>query len=240
MGTTPLSLFNTPVDNSTGEVAVFSTSVSKFDNQFNGTVSVAITGSTVLATSAFLESGWIRLTGTPGSTFSLSISTNPQSFTIRNETDGVVTLKRSTGSAELSTGRTGGFYSDGTDIFARWGAINLGSPYHLAIWAIGVTTASEKILFHTPVQDFTMPVNLTNSVMEAEVAATALTTFIIQKNGASVGTFQFAIAATSATFTFAAETVWSADDKDSFEIIGPVSPDATLADIHGTFAGVVS
>jgi hypothetical protein len=82
-----------------------------------------------------------------------------------------------------------------------------------------------------------MPVSLTNSSIQAETAANATTTFDIKKNGSSVGSFQFAGAATVATFTFSTETKWSASAKDSFEVIAPTTPDTTLADIHGTILG---
>jgi hypothetical protein len=76
---------------------------------------------------------------------------------------------------------------------------------------------------------------LSGSVGKATVAATAQTDFDILKNGASVGTMRFAIAATDATFIAASPITFAAGDV--IRVNAPVTPDATLANVHFTLKG---
>lgn len=98
----------------------------------------------------------------------------------------------------------------------------------------GLPSASQVLLTFFAVVNFRLPQNLTGSYAKATVAATALSTFTIKKNGASVGTFQFAAAATVATFTFAANVDFTTTTPDELTVEAPASPDATLANV--TFA----
>ncbi len=61
------------------------------------------------------------------------------------------------------------------------------------------------------------------------VAATASTTFTLKKNGASIGTANFAAAATTATFTVAADANFVSGDI--LTVTAPGSQDTTLADL---------
>lgn len=96
--------------------------------------------------------------------------------------------------------------------------------------------ASNAILMKVkPARTLTLPINLTLSNADAEVAAAASTTFTININGAPVGSINFAITATTGTFTFAsAQTLIGGTDK--LTIVAPASPDADLADISITLA----
>jgi hypothetical protein len=100
----------------------------------------------------------------------------------------------------------------------------------------GVTTAS-LVLIHLP-----MPVAVTfaaafaGSYGVATTAATAQTDFDIKKNGTSVGTLRFAAAATTATFIAASPVSFAAGDV--LKLVGPATPDATLATLGLTLKGV--
>lgn len=100
----------------------------------------------------------------------------------------------------------------------------------------GVTTAS-LVLIHLP-----MPVAVTFSAAfagsygVATTAATAQTDFDIKKNGTSVGTLRFAAAATTATFIAASPVSFAAGDV--LKLVGPATPDATLATLGLTLKGV--
>ena len=101
---------------------------------------------------------------------------------------------------------------------------------------VGSTPASSQISGQfIAVRDISFPVNLTGSAGVASTAATASTDFDIQKNGGSIGTMNFDISATVATFTFASPVAFTAGDI--LKVIAPGSPDATLADISMTFKG---
>src|SRR5215469_6787311 len=79
------------------------------------------------------------------------------------------------------------------------------------------------------------PAGLTGSQGTAGVAATATTTYSIKKNGANVGTMVFGGGATTATFTMAAATTFTAGDI--LTLVAPASPDATLANLAWTLVG---
>jgi hypothetical protein len=91
----------------------------------------------------------------------------------------------------------------------------------------------QSYVFAAPV---TLPVGLSGSRGTASTAATATTTFNIQKNGASVGTMVFAPSAAAATFTMNPATLFNAGDV--LTVIAPATPDATLANLAWTITGI--
>ncbi len=109
------------------------------------------------------------------------------------------------------------------------------APYDIGVFFDGVPGDGEDILKFVCVRDFFLLQNLPNSRAVAGVAATAITTFDLQRNGASIGSIQWAAAATTATFTLAANENFSAGDVLS--IVGPTPADATLEDISITLVG---
>lgn len=89
-------------------------------------------------------------------------------------------------------------------------------------------------------RNVTLPISLTGSIADARVAATAATTLTMKKTlsgggTSTIGTINWALGATAATFTFAAGVTFAAGDL--FTIENQVSADATLADISMTIAG---
>jgi hypothetical protein len=101
----------------------------------------------------------------------------------------------------------------------------------------GRPTASlvlQRYVFATTV---TFPSGLGGSQGTAGTAASAITMFAVQKNGASVGSMVFAAAATTATFTMASATTFNAGDV--LTLVAPATPDATLANLAWTFMGVM-
>jgi len=100
----------------------------------------------------------------------------------------------------------------------------------------GVTTAS-LVLIHLPIPvAVTFAAAFAGSYGVATTAATAQTDFDIQKNGSSVGTLRFAAGATSATFIAASPVSFAAGDV--LKLVGPATPDATLATLGLTLKGV--
>ena len=91
----------------------------------------------------------------------------------------------------------------------------------------------QSYVFAAPV---TLPVGLSGSRGTASTAATATTTFNIQKNGANVGTMVFAPSAAAATFTMNPATLFNAGDV--LTVIAPSTPDATLANLAWTITGI--
>jgi hypothetical protein len=112
---------------------------------------------------------------------------------------------------------------------------NNNQPFDMAVFYPGVPTASAIVLLAPFVRSVSFPSALSGSVGKATVAATAQTDFDILKNGASVGTMRFAIAATDATFIAASPITFAAGDV--IRVNAPVTPDATLANVHFTLKG---
>jgi hypothetical protein len=79
---------------------------------------------------------------------------------------------------------------------------------------------------------------LPNSHAGAQVAATAATVFTIYKGVTSIGTINFAIGATTATFTFTTLTTFAAGDL--LTIQAPATPDATLAGFYFNLASTLT
>jgi hypothetical protein len=100
--------------------------------------------------------------------------------------------------------------------------------------APGASQVIERYIFATPVA---FPAGLTGSYGTAGAAATAAASFAVAKNGTGVGTMDFAIGATSATFTMTTATSFAGGDV--LTITAPVLPDATLANLAWTLTGTL-
>ncbi len=84
---------------------------------------------------------------------------------------------------------------------------------------------------------FTLPAGATNSLFKAGTAATAASTFYIQKSGVNVGTATFAAGSTVAPFTLAAPVAFALADVCT--LVAPAAQDATLADLVYNLQGVL-
>ena len=100
----------------------------------------------------------------------------------------------------------------------------------------GVPANDEIVSRFVATRAFRLPSGLSGSASHARTAATAETIFDIQVNAVSKGSMTFAIAATTATFSFASDVDLVSGDR--LEIVGPAGADATLADIATTLAGI--
>lgn len=117
----------------------------------------------------------------------------------------------------------------------KWIAIAGAYPYDLGGTLSGSPTASMVIMRYPMPRPVTFPSGLTNSQGRAGTAATASTTFNIQKNGTNVGTMVFAASATTATFTMASSTSFATGDV--LTVVAPATPDTTLASLGWSLSG---
>jgi hypothetical protein len=101
----------------------------------------------------------------------------------------------------------------------------------------GTPGASEVLLRAVVARRTRFAAALAGSAGFAGTAATATTDLDVRRNGTSIGTVRFAAAASTATFIAAAATVF--DPGDRLEVVAPVTPDATLANILVTLAGAM-
>jgi hypothetical protein len=99
----------------------------------------------------------------------------------------------------------------------------------------GTPTANLVLQRHVFATAVSFASGLPGSQGRAGVAATASTSFAIQRNGMSVGAMVFAPSATTATFSLGSATVFNAGDV--LTVVAPPTADATLANLAWTFLG---
>jgi hypothetical protein len=110
-----------------------------------------------------------------------------------------------------------------------------GLPYDIAFAIIDIPAADAIVLNHVFVRDVTMADDFAGSQAVAQIAATASTVFDVLRNGASIGSITFAIAATLGTFVTAGAGAEVFAPGDVLTVVAPSTPDDTLADIAVTF-----
>jgi hypothetical protein len=107
--------------------------------------------------------------------------------------------------------------------------------YDLSTFATGKPAASEVLLdFACPIA-FTLPIGFAGSVALAGTAPAAAVTFSVTKNGTQIGTINFALGATTATFTAASAVSFVVGDR--IKLIAPATQDSALSDLTFTLAG---
>jgi hypothetical protein len=108
------------------------------------------------------------------------------------------------------------------------------APYDLASYYEGVPGDSAVLFKFEIIRDCFLLSGLPISRVTAGVAATGAVSLDIRKNGANIGTIDFAAAGTVATFTFATSTNFNAGDD--IEVVNAATADGTLADLAITLA----
>ncbi len=116
------------------------------------------------------------------------------------------------------------------ELAAREGVVLISGVFY------GAPASGDPILGHLQASyALTLPAGLTGSRIECGTAPTGTRTYSIKVDGVEVGTATIAAAATTGTFTFASPVVL--DPGERLEVISPVAPDATLADVFVTIVG---
>lgn len=113
------------------------------------------------------------------------------------------------------------------------------TPYDIGGLIDGVPAGSAIVLNHVAVRTITMADEFAGSRATAQIAATALTTFSIRRNGIAIGSLSFAALATIGTFTNTVVGTETFSPGDVLTVHAPALADATLADISITFFGTV-
>lgn len=116
------------------------------------------------------------------------------------------------------------------NVFPRTASVDAQMDIHSS--AQGKPLASVQVLRYTVTRPCTLPVSCAGSQASCGTAATASTTFDVQKNGSSIATFNFATSASVATFTNAGADAFVAGDI--LTVLAPGTPDATLANMDVT------
>lgn len=108
-------------------------------------------------------------------------------------------------------------------------------PNDLNVFIGGIMSDAQLILFMESTRRWQLPEDLTGSFFRAQVAATADTVVTFKKNGASIGTINWAIAGTVPSVVFTAAVTF--EIGDTFAIHGPATADLTLADVSFNMRG---
>jgi hypothetical protein len=108
--------------------------------------------------------------------------------------------------------------------------------YDVGCTLTGKPAASQVLVRYPFPRTVTFPINLTGSKGVCGTAATAQSTFAIQKNGTQVGTMVFPVSpGTTATFTMGAATTFVSGDI--LTVVAPAGQDSTLADLGFSLSG---
>lgn len=107
-------------------------------------------------------------------------------------------------------------------------------PWEVASFLGGTQTgASWQVMRYAS----TLANNITGAIGSAAIAATASTVFTIADNGTPIGTATFAASGMVATVAWTVSLPYTLIAGNALTITGPVSPDATLANINFTIGG---
>jgi hypothetical protein len=133
------------------------------------------------------------------------------------------TIGLSAGQSASSTGNT--YYCTAIEGYI----LDYLPAYHLTHFAAGQPASGAVIFRHVFSRAARLPAGTTLSRAVAGVAATGPSAFALLKNGAAIGTIQFAAGEAAASFAVAAAVDFAAGDL--LAIAAPDPQDATLADI---------
>lgn len=125
----------------------------------------------------------------------------------------------------------GYFVFDGTN----WVLVIPKANVEISDFTPGVPIADQVLLSYQPTKALTLPAALAGSFASAAVAATAAATLTISKNGTAIGTINFALGATAATFTLAGAITFAAGDM--LAVAAQHVPDVTLAGLSFSLFG---
>jgi hypothetical protein len=126
---------------------------------------------------------------------------------------------------------------NGTDVFLGWSASQSAIllPISIVAFAAGLGINNQKLIRFKFSYGILFPAGAAASQASASTNATADTTYTFSINGTPFATVLFHAGTTNFTYTQAADQAFSAGDL--FELDGPATADATLADIGITFQG---
>lgn len=107
--------------------------------------------------------------------------------------------------------------------------------YDIASTVAGVPAVSSAVLRYMVPRNFRLPTNLTNSQGRVGTAPSGAIVFDIQQGGSSIGSMNFAMSATTATFTFASDVDFTPGDR--LEVVSPADL-LGAADLSTTLSGI--
>lgn len=195
---------------------------------------IATDVSDVLTTDEFGDNMAFIIPSANTGAVSLTVPSNyPRIFAVVNESAFEVTVIKGLTSLIVDASQSEMFYADDTAdglVRATPTEEDLVRNIMVNVYAEGSYSAGEIVGLYSFIDMGNIPSGFTNSIFNLEVATTGAVSFDVQKNGVSIGTIDFAAAATSATFTGG-----NADflEGDVLAIVAPNPADGTAAGLHG-------
>jgi hypothetical protein len=183
-----------------------------------------LTGTTIASNVIYssLTSVGTITSGTWSGSFGSVSGSNLTTLNASNLASGTVgTARLGTGTASSSTFLRG----DGT-----WAAPTASdTSYDIALMCGGKPTQGARVLYVPVIRNCSLPLNATGSrASAATVGTVSSASFTINKNGSSIGTINFAVSSSTATFSV---TATNFSVGDILEIVAPNPQNATLAEI---------
>lgn len=156
---------------------------------------------------------------------------------IKNINTGVLTIARNgltidgkSTNLTLAEGDSVVIFSDGTNY--ETGLVRI---FDVAVFAPGVGSNNQILARFNMVRTVIFPASAPNSQATASATATGNTTYTLKKNGSSFATILYSAGGSTGAFTQASDASFAAGDL--FEIDGPATADATLANVGITLQG---
>ena len=160
-----------------------------------------------------------------------------QTHIFKNSTAYSLTAKTLAGTGvSIPSGGIVLIYSNETNIEEVSSIATTGSPYYLHFFYPGLSVSNGLMSFIVYMTTVEYTAGLSGSYVKSITGATGSSTYSMKKNGVEFGTFNFAPAATSGTFTVSSDVVFNAGD--TLKIVAPALADATLADISLNLKGI--
>lgn len=224
--------------------AVLGATYNKLDDRLEAaeSASTAMLSKTVagtnitLTTAEAMEHFAVKLTGAQSADIDLIVPNTEKPYYVINDCTGgfSVTIKTAAGTGvTVNNGERAVAYCDATNVEPM--TTSGGEPYVCGGMYNGLLPAN-IVLYRLPLTHaVTFPAGMTGSYGTAGTAATAETNIDLLKNGVSFGTMRFNAAADTANFIAATETSFAAGDV--LTMIGPATPDVSLAGLGWTLKG---
>ncbi len=146
-----------------------------------------------------------------------------------------ITVVKGTTTFDLDPDDTAIFYTDGTADGLVQVAGGGGGGFNVATTFIGQPGPADTLCLYVFTESVEFPAGLTDSQAVCVVDPAGAVTLAIKKNGAGVGTVNFAMGATTATFTMASDQTFAPGDIMIIEAPNPA--DADFEDVAITLIG---
>lgn len=230
-GTTNLNAVYVVASQTQKEVTL-NAAMSRFDAAITGVLAVSVSAGNAAPTQEQVRAASVlSISGatTSGRTVTWPAVQRPFYASLDAASTHKVSVVRGTAAYDLFPGMSLHLFSDGTtNSLVRLGEFG---PFRTTHWIRGVVSNGEVVARWKLTEPVTLLSDLAGWTAVADTAAAAETIFEVRKNGSAVGTLTWAAAGTTPTMATTSNAAQSFAAGDFFDIKGPATADASLADI---------